>query len=747
MNASSLPPVLPAVLLVGQCRVETASREISGPASPRLRRVTPKALAVLRQLVAEAGQVVSREALLASVWPDSAPTDDVLTQAITQLRKAFAAADGSEPYIETIARSGYRLLVPAQGEVLLASEVVAEPSAAPLSTPATAPDGHKRRRWRRWRRWLFAGLAVVLLLVIALLSWLLWQQRSQAPVSPQVDPEARAYRLLTSSLATETYPALSPAGDWVAYTATIGSGQSQIHVRQRFANSPTRVLAEVPAGASDRLPVWSPDGSQIAFARFKADGSCSLMLVPADGTRAPEPLLDCSQAELLSFDFSADGRALVLGSFADTGERAGISLFHIAERRWQALAYPRQPGDLDSSPRISPDGRWLVFARNPQFGRLYLMAAGGGPVTALDAELAPIRGLTWLHDSRHVVAGRRIGMQTRLQRLDIQAPGMWQDLGVSSGQLPAAARQAPVLSFMQWRAQSSLQRFVPGQPAQALYPSVGRELMPALSADGSQLLLVSDRNGVPALWLGRGDGRGPLRLVLGLQPDVRQRAVWEASGERALVIGKDTAQRGAVYEVSSSGAVVHLPVPADDVLQAAYTGQANQLLVLDGGNDHGRLRLFDRSATPWRELARVDGVSQVQWDSHGQRALVSRFATPGLFAWDAASGRLEVVNAQWPTRWRYRSWQVAADGRIWYSQVSAGCRNALRQLAPASADGQPVLRCLDALVAASNGGFSTAPDGAVVMAVPPLEGGDIGLMLLPDTASGQLSVPSKLLIP
>lgn len=744
MNTPVSTPGNALVLQVGRCRVETAAREITGPASPRVRRVTPKAMAVLHLLVAAAGQVVTREALLAGVWPDSAPTDDVLTQAITQLRKAFAGADDSEPYIETIARSGYRLLVSAHE---VSGAAVEGESASGTGTdtpvPGSAAPVHPRQRWRRWRRWLLSGLAVVLLLVIVLLSWLLWQQRQPALAPPAADLDARPYRLLTSSLAIETQPALSPSGDWVAYTASVDGQQSQILVRQRSANSPARVLSATPANAHDRLPSWSPDGSQIAFARFHGDGRCQLMLARADGQAPPLELLDCAPAEMLSFDFSADGRSLVLGSFEAQGPHAGISLLHIADRRWQALSYPRQPGDMDYSPKISPDGQWLVFARNPQLGRLYRMPANGGPLQALDPGLFPTHGLTWLHDSRHIVAGRRVGMQSRLQRLDTELPGVWQDLGIAGGQLPAAARQAPVLSFMHWRAQGSLMRFAPAQPPQPLYPSAGRELAPALSADGTALLMFSDRNGVPALWLGDGLGQGAARLVLGLEPDVRQRPTWDAAGARALVTGKG----GALYEVSREGSVVQLPVPAQAVLQAAYTDDVNRLLVLERGDDRGRLRLFDRAASPWRELGRVDGVSQVQWDHHAGRALYTRFDRPGLFAWQAATGQVAVVNAQWPTRWRYRSWHVAGDGQVWYGQVAAGCRNALRLLNPDPARGAPALRCLDAGVAASNGGFSVAPDGTVVMTQPPRDGGDIGLMVMPDTAGGQISKVSRLLIP
>lgn len=762
--------VAPASLLVGRCRVEVASREVSGPSTPRLRRITPKSMAVLRLLVAAGGQVLSREALLAGAWPDSTPTDDVLTQAITQLRKAFAAADSSEPYIETIARGGYRLLVSAQVQATEGDDAAPVDTAFPpaaAGAPAQAGHGQRpatvpaaatapirplpRQQWRRWRRRLLAGLALLLLSTVALLAWLLWQQRQQARDASAAESGQRPYRLLASSLEAETHPALSPSGEQLAYTTTGDDGHSRIMVRKRFANSPAHVLSAPPAGAHDRLASWAPDGSQLAFARFHTDGRCQLMLAPANGQGQARPLLDCSDTELLSFEFTADGRALVLGSFAASGVSAGISLFHIQERRWQALDYPRQPGDLDYNPRISPDGRWLVFARNPQLGRLYRMPAGGGPLQALDPRLLQLRGLTWLNDSRHIVAGRRIGMQNRLQRLDTEQPGVWHDLGVGDGQLPAAARQAPVLAFMQRRSQTSLFRLDTGRAPVAVYPSAGHELAPSVSADGRQLMMFSDRNGAPAVWLGSADGRGSLRLVVGLEPDTRQQPVWDPQGRHALVIGLDGKQRGVVNEVSASGAAVPLPAPVDDALQAAYTSEPGQLLVLDrGSDDRGRLRLFDRDSNPWRPLAQLDGVSQMQWDRQGQRVLFTRFDRPGLFAWNAGSAATTVINERWPTRWRYRSWQLGPDGGIWYSHVSAACGNALRLLntgqvaLPASVAAS---RCLQPMVTASMSGFASLGQGAALMAVAQTEGGDIGLMPLPDTAYGQLSSGDKLLIP
>jgi len=61
---------------------------------------------VLAALLAHAGQVVSKDALVEAAWRDVAVTDNSLEQAISSLRRALAAASGAA--IETVPRQGYR---------------------------------------------------------------------------------------------------------------------------------------------------------------------------------------------------------------------------------------------------------------------------------------------------------------------------------------------------------------------------------------------------------------------------------------------------------------------------------------------------------------------------------------------------------------------------------------------------------------------------------------------------------------
>ena len=70
-----------------------------------------KPLEILLQLLLHAGEVVTKEELLESVWPDVMVVDGSLATAVSKLRKAMG--DEDHPAVVTVPRVGYRLAVPA----------------------------------------------------------------------------------------------------------------------------------------------------------------------------------------------------------------------------------------------------------------------------------------------------------------------------------------------------------------------------------------------------------------------------------------------------------------------------------------------------------------------------------------------------------------------------------------------------------------------------------------------------------
>jgi DNA-binding winged helix-turn-helix (wHTH) protein len=99
-------------------------------------RIEPKLMDVLLFLARHAGQVVSKDAIADAVWPNLFISESVITRAIAGLRRALDDDPRSPRFIETIAKRGYRLLIPA---VAASPGHLLPATAPPLPSQPTAP--------------------------------------------------------------------------------------------------------------------------------------------------------------------------------------------------------------------------------------------------------------------------------------------------------------------------------------------------------------------------------------------------------------------------------------------------------------------------------------------------------------------------------------------------------------------------------------------------------------------------------
>lgn len=753
-------------LRIGDCTITLSSREVVVDGARRPRRLTPKALGVLKVLMRAPGAVVTRDELFAEVWPDTLPTNDVLTQAVTQLRKAFSRDDDAgTAYIETIAKTGYRLLQPVTALVeptadaldagLAPTEDERNALAATFAAAQAVP--RPRSRWRRARRYVLLAIGLAMVVALLVLTALLLQRPSPNPTasgvledgSRVVGSPQRPYRLITATAGFETYPTVSPDGSQVAYEADDAAGGGSAVKVQTSGNAPARLLTETPAGYSDRFPNWSPNGRDIAFARFGPEASCEVLIASATGG-AIRHVTRCDGTELLSFDWTPDGRGLVFGSLSGRHAHRGIRVLDIASGAWTPVNYQVADDSFDYAPRFSPDGRWIVFVRNPQIGDLWRLPAAGGQPEQLTSDSAEIRGWAWRGDSRHIVFGRRVDSEARLYELDTETRTL-RDVGLDDAQSPALSRHNNMLAFVHRKAQFGLFRVPvkdgrPGTP-ERLFPSNGRDAQPMLAPDGRQLVFTSDRSGNYGLWWADLTRPESLRPVEGLRPETRQAADWSPDSTHLLVSGRDAQARPLIYEVSPRDEqVVALPVPVAQPLQALYAGDNDHLLVVERDHDeHMRLSLFDRRSTPWKLLGHVDGVSQARLDPGNQRVLFTRLAAGGLWSADLRldPSSIRQVSEDRPSRWRYRTWAVARDGSLDYLSNRADCSTVFTRISAPSAG---VEYCLDAQRLSAGNGFSAQPDGsALYLALAVADGADIGVMTLPEPARPVFSLVPNVL--
>lgn len=91
------------------------------------KRLEPRLIALLIYLAQHAQQVITRQQITATIWPDVVVGEESITQAIFALRNALGDDAKNPKYIETIPKKGYRFLA----EIAAVSPVEKPPLLAP----------------------------------------------------------------------------------------------------------------------------------------------------------------------------------------------------------------------------------------------------------------------------------------------------------------------------------------------------------------------------------------------------------------------------------------------------------------------------------------------------------------------------------------------------------------------------------------------------------------------------------------
>ncbi len=152
----------------------------------------PKTTAVLAHLLAHAGEIVSRDALLTVVWGDVAVSDDSLTQCVSEIRRALGTVQAE--MLQTHARRGYvmatrlRPVAPAADPSALLTPGAGPNSAMPPGSEAAMQTGSRPRSRMAWAALAAGGFALVaggLGLVFSAGSWI-GASRLPASAAPSV---------------------------------------------------------------------------------------------------------------------------------------------------------------------------------------------------------------------------------------------------------------------------------------------------------------------------------------------------------------------------------------------------------------------------------------------------------------------------------------------------------------------------------------------------------------------------------
>jgi DNA-binding winged helix-turn-helix (wHTH) protein/TolB-like protein len=157
----------------------------------------PKVMEVLLYLAQHPDDVLPKERIIQAVWGDTFVTNEVLTNAISELRRAFGD-DARNPHtIQTLPRRGYRLM----------------PSVTPLGQEQ--PEAAVPASNQLWQQSVIVILAAALLLMIVVILWWSWPASPDEPIDSiailpfKCTSEDEEFRSLAFGLAASVGSSLS----------------------------------------------------------------------------------------------------------------------------------------------------------------------------------------------------------------------------------------------------------------------------------------------------------------------------------------------------------------------------------------------------------------------------------------------------------------------------------------------------------------------------------------------------------
>jgi Tol biopolymer transport system component len=425
----------------------------------------------------------------------------------------------------------------------------------------------------------------------------------------------------------------------------------------------------------DGAPAWSPDGRYIAFWRG-GEREAGIYIIPALG--GPERKVHTATGgllDLMSLDWSPDGKHLVYADRQSGQEFPTLFLLAVdnPDEKRPLTAPAGHWGDGD--PRFSPDGQTVAFLRN--VGGLardvFLVRTAGGQPKRLTFDNVITSGLAWTPDGTSIIfSSDRLGGSGRLWRVSVSG-GDPEPLSVGQGDAygPALSGDGHRLAYTHAEGYGSIWRYqIPRtgertSPPTKLISSTGGNWDEQFSPDGKAVAFQSGRSGSRELWVCDSDGSNPRQLTF-MEKSAAMLPRWSPDGRKIAFTG-ELEGHDAIYVVSAEGGRLRrLTTDASNDLWAFWsrdgkwiyfssdrTGSYQLWKMLAGG---GQAIQVTRKGG-WLACEAPDG--KFLYYSKGRNVA-------GIWKVPVEGGEETLVLEQ-PVATYFAAWEVTADGIYFYN--------------------------------------------------------------------------------
>jgi Tol biopolymer transport system component len=367
---------------------------------------------------------------------------------------------------------------------------------------ASAPAAG-RRTWSGRQRLVAAGLGTACAGVLLM---------AYAVQRPTAGPSPLRFSPVTSDEGFEGFPAWSPDGQTLAYSADV-NGVLQILTRRITAPSSAVVTRAV---YDCKFPFWSADGKRLYYVSRARDRDGIWSVGAAGGT--PHVVVE----DALRGAISPDGRALAFLRDEQHGDVVGAVAVYIASplgsspRRHDGLGTLRlAEGELAFSPDSGTLGiaavpRTIGLAPEQRGWQFWTMpvdptARGLRRLTHWTDVVPRVSSFSWLPDGRHIVlaVSTLSTPGTHLWVADLDGDRAWPlTEGPDTEHSPSVSPLGDRVVFTSGEPDYDLMEIsLDGTASRRMTATARNEADPSWSPDGSMMAYVTDRRGRDEIWL------------------------------------------------------------------------------------------------------------------------------------------------------------------------------------------------------------------------------------------------------
>ncbi len=659
-------------------------------------------MAILIALVDRAGQDVTKEELKNCAWPDDTFVEFEygITTAIRKIRQALGDSVENPIFIRTLHRRGYRFIAPVYLVTSLTSAASPQES-LPSLTPAPAEPVLPA-----YRTWILLTAGVLVLAAGGAAIWM--GTRPKPPVADRMRPFATAK-------GRPSHPAFSPDGGMLAFDWTAPPDRnSGIYIQRMEATSPVRLRED----AMDELhPVWSPDGTQIAFLRDSGNW-WSIITAPLVG-REERKWADFRKGATPWLDWSRDGKWFVFAEATAPNHPPSVVLLSLATGEKRTITNPPAAWHGDSEAVFSPDSTRVAFRRTkPPSGDedIYIVPVTGGEPLRTTFDDIGVSGFMYTPDGGLLFSSLHT---SSIHRLWWKPPNNNRFTHVTSAAVdavaPAVSRDGRHLAYTQllwdvniWRASTD--------GSGAATPLIDSELpdrSPRFSPDGRHIAFQSVRSGTQAIWVCDSNGANAVMLSDGRGFDIGNPR-WSPDG-RQIAFEWVLSGKAAIYVMSSGGGASR-PLVSDAFRNSVPTWTHDGRFVYFSSNRGGDMQIWkipEQGGAP-EQITRHQGFA-------GEESPDGNFLyfLHGQEVWrlplnDGAPSGAEsiVVSSLMPGDWG--NW-AATDGGVYYIQRGNDYRHAAIVYQEIGSNHLRTIHVMAQPPVFGGGGLTISPDGKTIL--------------------------------